>query len=75
MDGPQNPNTGSHPVKVLSIEVGARRPLGVGAGGLTLLVSVAAARELEKASPLSGTWEGPPNAFDRMEVSVQVVPL
>jgi transglutaminase-like putative cysteine protease len=38
-------------------------------------VSVAVAREQEKASPLSGTWEGPPNAFDRMEVSVQVIPL
>jgi transglutaminase-like putative cysteine protease len=36
-------------------------------------VSVAVAREHEKASPLSGTWEGPPDAFDRMEVSVQVV--
>ena len=29
--------TGSYPVKVLSIEVGARRPLGVGVGGLMLL--------------------------------------
>jgi DNA-binding IclR family transcriptional regulator len=29
--------TGSYPVKVLSIEVGARRPLGVGVGGLILL--------------------------------------
>jgi DNA-binding IclR family transcriptional regulator len=29
--------TGSYPVKVLSIEVGARRPLGVGVGGLVLL--------------------------------------
>jgi DNA-binding IclR family transcriptional regulator len=28
---------GSYPVKVLSIEVGARRPLGVGVGGLMLL--------------------------------------
>jgi DNA-binding IclR family transcriptional regulator len=28
---------GSYPVKVLSIEVGARRPLGVGVGGLILL--------------------------------------
>jgi len=28
---------GSYPVKVLSIEVGARRPLGVGVGGLVLL--------------------------------------
>jgi transglutaminase-like putative cysteine protease len=36
-------------------------------------VSVAVAREHEKASPLSGTWEGPSDAFDRMEVSVQVV--
>jgi transglutaminase-like putative cysteine protease len=35
-------------------------------------VSVAVAREHEKASPLSGTWEGPSDAFDRMEVSVQV---
>jgi hypothetical protein len=24
----------------------------------------------EKASPLSGTWEGTSDAFDRMEVSV-----
>ena len=36
-------------------------------------VSVAVAREQEKASPLSGSWEGPANAFERMEVSVQVV--
>ena len=36
-------------------------------------VSVAVAREHEKASPLSGTWEGPADAFDRMEVSVRVV--
>jgi len=36
-------------------------------------VSVGVAREHEKACPLSGTWEGPPDAFDRMEVSVQVM--
>jgi DNA-binding IclR family transcriptional regulator len=29
--------TGNYPVKVLSIEIGARRPLGVGVGGLVLL--------------------------------------
>ena len=28
---------GSYPIKVLSIEIGARRPLGVGVGGLALL--------------------------------------
>lgn len=38
-------------------------------------VSVAVAREQEKATPLSGSWEGPANAFDRMEISVQVVAL
>jgi transglutaminase-like putative cysteine protease len=38
-------------------------------------VSVAVAREQEKASPLSGAWEGPANAFDGMEVSVQVVSI
>jgi transglutaminase-like putative cysteine protease len=38
-------------------------------------VSVAVAREQDKASPLSGTWEGPSGAFERMEVSVQVVAL
>ena len=38
-------------------------------------VSVAVAREQEKAAPLSGAWEGPANAFNRMEVSVQVLPL
>jgi hypothetical protein len=36
-------------------------------------VSVAVARDPEKASPLSGVWEGPADAFDRMEVTVQVV--
>jgi transglutaminase-like putative cysteine protease len=38
-------------------------------------VSVGVAREQEKASPLSGVWEGPNDAFDRMDVSVQVLPL
>jgi transglutaminase-like putative cysteine protease len=38
-------------------------------------VSVAVAREHEKASPLSGSWNGPEDAFDRMDVSVQVVQL
>ena len=38
-------------------------------------ISVAVAREQEKASPLAGTWAGPSNAFNRMEVSVQVVPM
>ncbi len=36
-------------------------------------VSVAVAREHEKACPLAGSWEGPANAFERMVVSVQVV--
>lgn len=36
-------------------------------------ISVAVAREQEKASPLAGSWEGPANAFERMSVSVQVV--
>lgn len=35
--------------------------------------SVAVAREQDKAIPLTGTWEGPSNAFERIEVSVQVV--
>jgi transglutaminase-like putative cysteine protease len=38
-------------------------------------ISVAVAREQEKASPLSGTWGGPSNAFNRMEVSVQVASI
>lgn len=38
-------------------------------------VSVAVARDPDKASPLSGAWEGLPDAFDHMEVSVQVVSL
>ncbi len=38
-------------------------------------ISVAVAREQEKAMPLSGSWEGPAAAFDRLEVSVQVVAL
>lgn len=38
-------------------------------------VSVGVAREHEKACPLSGAWQGPSGAFDRMEVSVQVAAL
>lgn len=38
-------------------------------------VSVGVAREQEKASPLSGAWSGPADAFKSMEVSVQVVPV
>jgi transglutaminase-like putative cysteine protease len=38
-------------------------------------ISVAVAREQEKAMPLSGSWHGPAGAFDRLEVSVQVVGL
>lgn len=38
-------------------------------------VSVAVAREHYKASPLSGSWNGASNAFERMDVSVQVVEL
>ncbi len=37
-------------------------------------VSVAVARDHERANPLSGSWAGPSDAFDRMEVSVQVFP-
>jgi transglutaminase-like putative cysteine protease len=36
-------------------------------------IPVAVSREQEKASPLSGSWEGPSDAFDKMTVSVQVV--
>ncbi len=38
-------------------------------------VSIAVARDQEKAMPLSGAWEGPSGAFARMDVSVQVVLL
>jgi transglutaminase-like putative cysteine protease len=38
-------------------------------------IPVAVSREQEKASPLSGSWEGPADAFNRMNVSVQVVPI
>ena len=31
--------------------------------------------EQEKAMPISGTWEGPGDAWDRMDVSVQVEEL
>ncbi len=38
-------------------------------------VAVAVAREQDQAMPLTGTWEGPPDAFERMDVSVEVVPV
>jgi len=37
-------------------------------------ISVAVAREQEKASPLSGSWEGPADAFNHLNISVQVMP-
>ena len=40
--------TGNYPVKVLSIEIGARRPLGLGVGGLVLLAFLPRA---ESAAP------------------------
>jgi len=36
-------------------------------------VSVAVARDPGKASPISGSWKGPADAFDRLEVEVRVV--
>jgi transglutaminase-like putative cysteine protease len=38
-------------------------------------VSVAVAREQDQAMPLTGAWEGPSGAFERMDVSVQVIPV
>lgn len=38
-------------------------------------ISVAVAREQEKAAPISGSWSGPSNAFERMDVTVEVVEL
>jgi len=38
-------------------------------------ISVAVAPSHQEASPFSGSWNGPANAFERMEVSVQVVGL
>lgn len=38
-------------------------------------IAVAVSREQEKASPVSGTWDGPAGAFSDMSVSVQVVAL
>lgn len=38
-------------------------------------IPVAVAREQEHAAPLSGSWDGPADAFERMEVSVQVVAI
>ncbi len=38
-------------------------------------ISVAVAPGHAEASPLSGSWSGPASAFDRMDVSVQVVAL
>jgi transglutaminase-like putative cysteine protease len=38
-------------------------------------ISVAVSRSQEKAAPIAGSWSGPSGAFDRMDVSVQVVAL
>ncbi|KGD87992.1 IclR family transcriptional regulator [Achromobacter sp. RTa] len=39
--------TGRHPIQVLSIEVGVRRPLGVGVSGVALLASLDAGESVE----------------------------
>jgi DNA-binding IclR family transcriptional regulator len=43
---------GSFPIKALTLEIGVRRPLGVGAGGLSLLLNLAedAAEEIVRAN-------------------------
>lgn len=38
-------------------------------------VATGVSRDQERAAPLSGTWSGPADAFERMEVSVRVVAL
>jgi transglutaminase-like putative cysteine protease len=38
-------------------------------------VSVGVAREQEKACPLAGSWSGPADAFDRLDVRVEVASL
>jgi transglutaminase-like putative cysteine protease len=38
-------------------------------------ISVAVAREQENAAPISGTWKGPADAFDSINVTVQVVAI
>lgn len=38
-------------------------------------IPTAVAREQEQAMPLSGSWAGPANAFDRLDVSLQVTSL
>jgi len=38
-------------------------------------ISVAVSRAQERAMPIAGSWEGPSGAYDRMDVSVQVVAL
>jgi transglutaminase-like putative cysteine protease len=38
-------------------------------------ISVAVSREQERAMPISGTWEGPADAYHFMDVSVQVVEI
>ena len=46
--------TGSFPIKALTLDVGTRRPLGVGAGGVAVLASMApdeARRSLESVAP------------------------
>jgi len=38
-------------------------------------VSVAVARDPQKAAPVSGSWQGTPNSFLGMNVNIQVIPL
>lgn len=65
--------TGHHPIQVLSIEVGVRRPLGVGVSGVALLANLApadsAALVHDNAARLAVLGEGVDEVLARVEAA------
>ena len=65
--------TGRHPIQVLSIEVGVRRPLGVGVSGVALLVSLGREESVGlvrgNAARLEVMGEGVEDVIERIEVA------
>ena len=65
--------TGSHPIQVLSIEVGVRRPLGVGVSGVALLASLGREESVElvrgNAARLEVMGERVEDVIARVEVA------
>jgi DNA-binding IclR family transcriptional regulator len=57
--------TGDYPIKVFTVEIGTRRPLGVGAGSIAVLASMPEEDALAALDALQGALQSYPNELRR----------